>query len=67
MDVGVYTSRCFNNYISILHCSVIRGVGEIDVKYPEPTMTQSEPEECPYLLLDVRDRDEYEAWHILTG
>jgi hypothetical protein len=62
--------------------SVIRGVGEMDVynnyknRYstlpPTPKTSQSEQinleyEERPYLLVDLRDKDEFNANHIVSG
>ena len=55
--------------------SVIRGVGEVDLldgrrRGPEPISTpylEKPYEDCPYLLLDVRDPDEYKACHITGG
>ena len=53
---------------------MIRGVGEIDLLGGEPSSQRNgtpyleKPyEECPYLLLDVRDNDEYKACHITGG
>lgn len=52
---------------------VIRGVGEFD-NHAQPVMKQSESlkkldqnENLPYLLLDIRDREEYSACHIITA
>jgi hypothetical protein len=62
--------------------SVIRGVGEMDVykKYinrfstiPETPKTANseqinlEYEERPYLIVDLRDKDEFNASHIVSG
>ncbi|XP_041059482.1 centrosomal protein of 41 kDa isoform X4 [Carcharodon carcharias] len=58
--------------------SVISGVGEIDVEketqklsHPElcpcPEKTDGPYPDCPYLLLDVRDRDAYDQCHIIGG
>lgn len=54
--------------------SVISGVGELTV---DPVRPGSDPglspdpdrpdPDCPYLLLDVRDRDEYDRCHIITA
>ena len=59
-------------------CSVISGVGELDldrngeksssvtpVSSPLPANTPYT--DCPYLLLDVRDREQYDQCHIITG
>ncbi|XP_078409187.1 centrosomal protein of 41 kDa isoform X1 [Cetorhinus maximus] len=56
--------------------SVISGVGEIDVEketqklsHPErcpcPEKTEGPYPDCPYLLLDVRDRDAYDQCHVI--
>uniref|UniRef100_UPI00398ED152 centrosomal protein of 41 kDa isoform X2 n=1 Tax=Pristiophorus japonicus TaxID=55135 RepID=UPI00398ED152 len=56
--------------------SVISGVGEIDLEKKSPKLFHPErcpcPEnpdgpypDCPYLLLDVRDRDAYDQCHII--
>ncbi|XP_067915541.1 centrosomal protein of 41 kDa isoform X2 [Heterodontus francisci] len=54
--------------------SVISGVGEIDLEketqklsHPElcPEKTDGPYPDCPYLLLDVRDRDAYDQCHII--
>jgi len=48
--------------------SVMRGIGEMDVNQPPPTPSvQPIDDSCPYLILDVRDRDEYDACHLVTG
>ena len=48
--------------------SVTRGIGEMDVNQP-PSLSSLPPvdDSCPYLILDVRDRDEYDACHLITG
>jgi len=52
-------------------CSVAQGIGELDVNRPggPPAKAQSlvTTDLCPYLLLDIRDRDEYDQCHILSG
>ncbi|NXQ90809.1 CEP41 protein, partial [Nyctibius grandis] len=50
--------------------SVISGVGELDIDKDTPKKVDAQPEDmpypdCPYLLLDVRDRDEYDQCHIV--
>ncbi|XP_039566040.1 centrosomal protein of 41 kDa [Passer montanus] len=51
--------------------SVISGVGELDVEKDSPKQEERQPREerpypdCPFLLLDVRDRDAYEQCHIV--
>uniref|UniRef100_A0A672Z0L1 Centrosomal protein 41 n=1 Tax=Sphaeramia orbicularis TaxID=375764 RepID=A0A672Z0L1_9TELE len=53
--------------------SVISGVGELNLdKGNHQPMLSSEPgdrpyPDCPYLLLDVRDRDQYDRCHIITA
>lgn len=58
--------------------SVISGVGEMDLdKNTQKTArlspvstsntTESPYSDCPYLLLDVRDRDEYDQCHIISA
>uniref|UniRef100_A0A5F9CX30 Centrosomal protein 41 n=1 Tax=Oryctolagus cuniculus TaxID=9986 RepID=A0A5F9CX30_RABIT len=50
--------------------SVISGVGELDldkglVKRAEPSTKDRPYPDCPFLLLDVRDRDSYQQCHII--
>ncbi|XP_017730562.1 PREDICTED: centrosomal protein of 41 kDa isoform X6 [Rhinopithecus bieti] len=50
--------------------SVISGVGELDldkgpVKKAEPNAKDKPYPDCPFLLLDVRDRDSYQQCHIV--
>lgn len=53
--------------------SVIAGVGEFDLSgeyVDDPTPRSDAPEqesECPYLLLDLRDKDVYDQCHIITA
>lgn len=48
--------------------SVIRGIGEVDIDLPRtPTQTSPITDSCPYLLLDVRDKDAYDECHIITA
>uniref|UniRef100_A0ABI7WMN3 Centrosomal protein 41 n=1 Tax=Felis catus TaxID=9685 RepID=A0ABI7WMN3_FELCA len=52
--------------------SVISGVGELDldkglVKKAEPNTKDRPYPDCPFLLLDVRDRDSYQQCHIVGG
>uniref|UniRef100_A0A8I3P331 Centrosomal protein 41 n=2 Tax=Canis lupus familiaris TaxID=9615 RepID=A0A8I3P331_CANLF len=52
--------------------SVISGVGELDldkglVKKAEPNTKDKPYPDCPFLLLDVRDRDSYQQCHIIGG
>ncbi|NXM74970.1 CEP41 protein, partial [Serilophus lunatus] len=50
--------------------SVISGVGEMDIEKDSPKREDSQAKDlpypnCPFLLLDVRDRDAYEQCHIV--
>ncbi|XP_036905082.1 centrosomal protein of 41 kDa isoform X2 [Sturnira hondurensis] len=50
--------------------SVISGVGELDldkglVKKAEPSTGDKPYPDCPFLLLDVRDRDSYQQGHVV--
>ncbi|NWX64166.1 CEP41 protein, partial [Promerops cafer] len=50
--------------------SVISGVGELDIEKDSPKREDTQAKErpypdCPFLLLDVRDRDAYEQCHIV--
>ncbi|NWZ90419.1 CEP41 protein, partial [Nesospiza acunhae] len=52
--------------------SVISGVGELDVEKDSPKKEDKDSQarerpypDCPFLLLDVRDRDAYEQCHIV--
>ncbi|XP_016821799.1 centrosomal protein of 41 kDa isoform X2 [Cricetulus griseus] len=50
--------------------SVISGVGELDVdkelvKKEEPSGKDKPYPDCPFLLLDVRDRDSYQQCHVV--
>lgn len=49
-------------------CSVVTGTGELDSSEEDtdPDVAQ-EPPICPYLLLDVRDKDDYDKCHIISG
>ncbi|KAL2094073.1 hypothetical protein ACEWY4_011385 [Coilia grayii] len=58
--------------------SVISGVGELDLDRSDPSLVNPTPvpspaaletcyPDCPYLLLDVRDRDLYDKCHITTA
>lgn len=53
-------------------CSVISGVGELDLdkglaKKAEPNTKDKPYPDCPFLLLDVRDRDSYQQCHVVGG
>lgn len=68
-DVQSITSSRYS-----LH-SVIRGMGEVDVAdelkvKPKPaskSYIEKPYVDCPYLLLDLRDSDDFEACHIITA
>ena len=47
--------------------SVARGVGEMDLNRAPTPIAEGTCHVCPYLLLDVRDGDEYNDGHITTG
>jgi len=48
--------------------SVTRGIGEMDISQPPAESNVSPADDaCPYLILDIRDRDEYDACHLITG
>lgn len=51
--------------------SVISGVGELSVdRSPDPGSSPDSDRpypDCPYLLLDVRDREQYESCHIISA
>lgn len=44
----------------------MRGVGEMDINQPVPPV-QTVSESNPFLMLDVRDLDDYEMCHIISG
>ena len=58
---------------------MIGGVGELDLvrngtaptvrttPEPSPRWAERPYPDCPYLLLDVRDRDQYDQCHIISG
>ncbi|RUS86215.1 hypothetical protein EGW08_006010 [Elysia chlorotica] len=49
---------------------VINGLGEVDLDHPSKLRTAPLPmmgDECPYLLLDVREKDAYDECHIITA
>ncbi|XP_031460952.1 centrosomal protein of 41 kDa isoform X2 [Phasianus colchicus] len=52
--------------------SLISGVGELDIekdthKKADPQAKDTPYPDCPFLLLDVRDRDAYDQCHIIGG
>lgn len=51
---------------------MISGVGELDIEKDTPKKEDAEAKDlpypdCPFLLLDVRDRDAYDQCHIVGG
>lgn len=58
-------------------CSLINGVGELNLSSDDqklreealmsPGAVDTPYPECPYLLLDVREREQYEHCHIISG
>lgn len=51
---------------------MISGVGELDIEKDTPKKEDVEAKDlpypdCPFLLLDVRDRDAYDQCHIVGG
>lgn len=48
-------------------CSVIKGYGQYDITHPAENYVIPPPNNCPYLLLDVRDLDEFQRCSIITG
>ncbi|XP_040452445.1 centrosomal protein of 41 kDa isoform X3 [Falco naumanni] len=52
--------------------SVISGVGEMDIEKDTPKKVDTQDKDmpypdCPFLLLDVRDRDAYNQCHVIGG
>ena len=48
--------------------SVAHGVGELDLNKSDPPQTPATPKTVsPYLLLDVRDIDEYQTGHVISA
>ncbi|XP_039988511.1 centrosomal protein of 41 kDa isoform X2 [Xiphias gladius] len=73
-DAGDTRGECFSARSTLL--SVISGVGELNLDRSSQKMENhvSSPEladrpypDCPYLLLDVRDRDQYDRCHIISA
>lgn len=51
---------------------MISGVGELDIEKDAPKKVDAQAKDmpypdCPFLLLDVRDRDAYDQCHIIGG
>lgn len=51
------------------NCRVVRGVGEIDIDKPQPAPPKPDllDDGCPYLLLDIRIKDDYDQFHMISG
>ncbi|XP_005950534.1 centrosomal protein of 41 kDa isoform X2 [Haplochromis burtoni] len=74
-ETGDANEVCYTARSTLL--SVISGVGELNIDRNNQKMASelvSSPEptdrpytDCPYLLLDVRDRDEYDCCHIISA
>ncbi|CAC5410319.1 CEP41 [Mytilus coruscus] len=48
---------------------VVRGVGEIDIDKPPPPAPKPDllDDGCPYLLLDIRVKDDYDQFHMISA
>ena len=55
------------NIIVYLFRSVIKGYGQYDISHPADDQVIPSPSNCPYLLLDIRDPDDYRQCSITTG
>ncbi|XP_071313469.1 centrosomal protein of 41 kDa [Trachinotus anak] len=73
-DAGDTGDICYSARSTLL--SVISGVGELNLDRNSQKMENHVPcleladrpyPDCPYLLLDVRDRDQYEGCHIISA
>ncbi|KAL7402114.1 hypothetical protein ABVT39_009850 [Epinephelus coioides] len=74
-DAGDTREMCYSARSTLL--SVISGVGEMNLdrhhqKTENESVSSPEPADrpypdCPYLLLDVRDRDQYDRCHIISA
>ncbi|XP_054476770.1 centrosomal protein of 41 kDa [Anoplopoma fimbria] len=74
-DAGDSGEVCYSARSTLL--SVISGVGELNldrnnqktenVLVPVPELTDRPYPDCPYLLLDVRDRELYDCCHIISA
>lgn len=63
-------SKYFFNIHVFCFCSVLIGIGEIDLrneKLKPPAALPRIEKIVPYLLLDVRDIDDFQKCHIKTG
>lgn len=73
-DAGDRKDNCCTARSTLL--SVISGVGELNMEetnqktaesVPGPSPADTPYADCPYLLLDVRDRDQYDRCHIISA
>ncbi|KAM6306970.1 LOW QUALITY PROTEIN: centrosomal protein of 41 kDa-like [Podargus strigoides] len=65
----INNTRAGKSYWSMLQ-SVISGIGELDIEKDIPEKVDTEAKDlpyadCPFLLLDVQDRDAYDQCHIV--
>ena len=60
-------SVCLQYLLVIVYFSVARGMGELDIHQPEPAPGEVLDDNIPYLLLDVRDDDDFNMCHIISG
>ena len=60
-------STCMCMCIQIEYFSVVTGTGELDTSEEAAGADPDAPSTCPYLLLDVRDKDDYDKCHIISG
>eukprot|EP00050_Salpingoeca_kvevrii_P022432 m.126407 g.126407 ORF g.126407 m.126407 type:complete len:259 (-) comp9706_c2_seq2:538-1314(-) len=61
---SVYTAQSMQSSASSF-ASFVQGVGQLDIGKPEPV--RAAPSTCPYLLLDVRDKDEFDNCRIVNA
>ncbi|KAM7415158.1 hypothetical protein PAMA_019807 [Pampus argenteus] len=74
-DAGDTSKICYTARSTLL--SVISGVGELnldrnhqktaDMSVSSPEVADRRYPDCPYLLLDVRDREQYDRCHIISA
>ncbi|KAG7214419.1 hypothetical protein INR49_006376 [Caranx melampygus] len=73
-DAGEPGDLCYTARSTLL--SVINGVGELNLdknnqkvenEVPDLELADRPYPDCPYLLLDVRDRDQYNSCHIISA
>lgn len=54
-------------YLILIGYSVIKGEGELDRLKPRDSLEKKILDGCPYLLLDVRDKDSFDQCRIISG